>query len=231
MKLKEGVLYSDVLASQPVIHGFTTKALGNLGFGKNPNDPEVHANRNRFFQTLGLTNRVHIQPRQVHSDRAVCGADFVPGCEADASFTRDPNHVLSVLTADCVPVMIYFPEGVVAAIHAGWRGLLDEIIPKTLASLPHGGLAAIGPAIGRCCYEVSEDLAADFASKFGNDVVDRSRVKPHLDLVRVAMEQLDSGGIAEVDAAHLCTHCHPDLFFSYRRDGSSGRMMSFIGLR
>jgi copper oxidase (laccase) domain-containing protein len=80
-----------------------------------------------------------------------------------------------------------------------------------------------------CCYEVSEDLAADFARKFGEEFIDRSKTKPHLDLVSVAIQQMMNDGAEEIEAAHLCTKCHPELFFSYRRDGSSGRQMAFIG--
>lgn len=231
MLLKEGVLHSELLTAQPVLHGFTTRTCGNLGFGKNPGDPDVRANRARFFQQLGLTGRAHIQPKQVHSSRAVSALDFYPGYEADAAYSRYTQDLLSVLTADCVPILLYFPAGLVAAIHAGWRGLYHGIIPTTLAKLPQGGIAAVGPAIGPCCYEIGEALASAFETQFGREVVDRSRTKPHLDLIRVAIQQLDTCGVDEIDAAHLCTHCHPDLFFSFRRDGSSGRQMSFIGLR
>lgn len=233
MLLKEGILYSELLAAQPVIHGFTTRALGNLGYGKNPSDPVVGGNRERLLQQLNLTDRMHIQPKQVHSDRAVSALSFYPGYEADAVYSLDPQHLLSVLTADCVPIILYFPVGFVAAIHAGWRGLFHDIIPKTLNRLPTGAIAAVGPAIGPCCYEVGEELASDFEEKFGKEVIDRSCDKPHLDLIQAAVQQLKAGGVNEneIDAARLCTYCHPDLFFSYRRDGSSGRQMSFVTLR
>lgn len=230
MQLKDGLFVSDLLTDQPVVHGFTTRAFGNLGFGKNPGDPEVIANRLRLFEARGLIGRIHIQPKQVHSNRAVSSLQFSPGCEADACFTSDRTDLLSVLTADCVPLLMYFPERTVAAIHAGWRGLFHEIIPNTLSQLPEGGVAAIGPAIGVCCYEVSMDMADDFEKKFGSGIVDRTREKPHLDLAGVAMRQLELCDVEEIETANICTHCHPELFFSYRRDGSSGRMMSFVGL-
>jgi hypothetical protein len=231
MLLKEGIFHSELLAAQPVVHGFTTRAFGNLGFGKNPGDPVVLKNRECFFQQTGLSDRTHIQPKQVHSDRAVSTLSFYPGYEADAVFSRDPQHLLSVLTADCVPILLYFPAGFVAAIHAGWRGFYHDIIPKTLDRLPREAIAAVGPAIGPCCYEVGNDLASDFEEKFGTEAVDKSHEKPHLDLIQAAIQQLTACGVGEIDAARLCTHCHPDLFFSFRRDGSSGRQMSFITLR
>ena len=231
MNLHNGILQSDLLADVPVVHGFTTRQWGNLGFGKNPGDPEVLANRQRLFDALGLTERALIQPKQVHSATVTSVEQFIPGCEADASYGSTPAALHSILTADCVPVLVYHPAGVVAAIHAGWRGLAANIIGATLSKLPPSPVAAIGPAIGVCCYEVGEDVAAQFEGMFGAGVVDRSYPKPHLDLVRVAFLQLQDAGVLHVDAAHFCTYCHPDLFFSYRRDGSSGRMLSFIGLR
>ena len=135
------------------------------------------------------------------------------------------------MTADCIPLLIYHPDGLVAVIHAGWRGLYSEIIEKTLARLPKGVFAAAGPSIGPCCYEVDEDLAAQFEKKFGAEAVVRNPgAKPHLDLRAVAIRQLQYAKVEDMEISHLCTFCHPDLFFSYRRDGSSGRMMALICL-
>jgi YfiH family protein len=231
MILEGHILRSEIFAGLPMVHGFTTRGYGNLGFGKNPGDPEVVENRRKLFNEPELAGRIHIQPRQVHSARAVTAADFVPGIEADAVFTNSNQHLLSILTADCVPILVYHPSGVVAAIHAGWRGLYHEVIPRTLALIPAGSVAAVGPAIGVCCYEVSPELADEFEAKFGPDGIDRSHSRPHLDLIRVAVKQVQTSGVEALEVAHLCTFCHPELFFSYRRDGSSGRMMSFIGLK
>lgn len=231
MNLRNGILTAEIFADLPLEHGFTTRAAGNLGYGKNPGDPIVTDNRSKLFEAAGLLSRRLIQPKQIHSSNVVPASEFVPGLEADASISKSDLDLLSVLTADCVPILIYHPEHIAAAIHAGWRGLSNGIIKETLKLLPDGGFAAIGPAIGPCCYEVGEDLAADFASRFGESAVDRNYPKPHLDLVRVAIHQLMDAGLNDLEASHLCTACHPDLFFSYRRDGSSGRQMSFIGLK
>ncbi|HSP06891.1 MAG TPA: polyphenol oxidase family protein [Acidobacteriota bacterium] len=231
MILRDGILLSEVLVDQPLVHGFTTRQWGNLGFGKNPGDPEVIENRKRLFQELSLAARDLIQPKQVHSSRAVSETDFAMGFEADATYGRSPAALHSILTADCVPLLAYHPEGIVAAIHAGWRGLLGGVILETLRMLPPRSIVAIGPAIGPCCYEVGEEVASKFEQEFGAGVVNRSGPKPHLDLVHAAILQSAEAGVEECDAAHLCTACHPDLFYSYRRDGSSGRQMSFIGLK
>jgi polyphenol oxidase len=212
----------------PVLHGFTTREWGNLGYGQNPGDPEVTANRLWLFDMLKVRDRKHIQPKQIHSATVINANTFTPGQEGDASYTNSSEHLLSVLTADCIPIIFYHPDGVVAVTHAGWRGILNGIIPATLNVLPKKPVAVLGPAIGTCCYEVSEELAKDFADRFGESVVDRNFPKPHLDLVTSAMKQLQEGEVSELEASDLCTYCHPDLFFSYRRDGSSGRQMSYI---
>jgi YfiH family protein len=212
----------------PTLHGFTTREWGNLGYGKNPGDPDVSANRLWLFDTLNVRDRIHIQPKQVHSATVIDANQFVPGQEGDASFTDTSQHLLSVLTADCIPILFYHPDGLVAATHAGWRGLLNEIIPATLKVLPKNPVAVLGPAIGTCCYEVNEELAKDFFDRFGASVIDRNFEKPHIDLVGSAILQLQQGGVSELEATDFCTYCHPDLFFSYRRDGSSGRQMAYI---
>lgn len=225
MILQDGILRSELI---PTLHGFTTRQWGNLGYGKNPGDPDVTANRLRLFDALNVLDRIHIQPKQVHSATVIDANQFVSGQEGDASFSNSSQHLLSVLTADCIPILLYHPDGVVAVTHAGWRGLLNGIISATLKMLPENPVAVLGPAIGKCCYEVSEELAKDFSDRFGESVVDRNYEKPHVDLVGSAIRQLQQARVSELEAAHFCTRCHPELFFSYRRDGSSGRQMAYI---
>jgi hypothetical protein len=227
MVLKDGIFRSELI---PALHGFTTREWGNLGYGKNPGDPDVTANRLRLFDALNVRDRIHVQPKQVHSATVIDANQFVPGQEADASFSNSSQHLLSVLTADCIPILFYHPDGIVAVTHAGWRGLLNGIIPATLKVLPKNPVAVLGPAIAKCCYEVSEELAKDFSDRFGESVIDRTYEKPHLNLIASAIQLLQEGEVSEFEAAHFCTYCHPELFFSFRRDGSSGRQMSFIGI-
>ena len=130
---------------------------------------------------------------------------------------------LLVLTADCLPIVLLRTHGTpaVAVLHAGWRGLLAGVVDNGVKALGGGGLAAaIGPAIGPCCYEVGEEVAAPFRAAFGADVV-RGR---NLDLWSAAERALRAGGCAQVDRVDLCTSCNPDRFFSHRRDdGVTGR--------
>ena len=231
MILRDGILYSDLLADLPVVHGFTTRLRGNMGSSGIPTDPRLIAVRHRMFEELGIADRKHVQPKQVHSNHPIKAAAFAAGNEADASIADSSKYVLSVMTADCLPILLYHPDGVVAAIHGGWRGLQTEVVLRTLEQMPANPVAVIGPAIGGCCYEVSDELAQEFEQKWGAGVVDRTREKPHLNLPGLALLQLQSAGVEEIEVSHLCTHCHPDLFFSYRREGSCGRMMAFIALK
>src|SRR2546425_7348774 len=109
MKLTERVFVSTILEDRSVIHGFTTRQWGNLGFGRNPVNPEVITNRQALFESLAVTDRRHVQPKQQHTDRSILASEFVPGMEADAVITSDPQDLLSVLTADCIPLLIYHP--------------------------------------------------------------------------------------------------------------------------
>lgn len=145
---------------------------------------------------------------------------------ADAFYTSQPGIPVSVITADCVPLLLARRDGgKVAAVHAGWRGLYDGIIPSVLDTL-HGGedwVAVIGPTICAPCYEISEELAADFAQRFAG--MPREAVLPthrHLDLRAVAEHQLRQAGVTHIEHVGGCTCCGRDkqggtTFRSYRR--------------
>jgi YfiH family protein len=147
---------------------------------------------------------------------------------------------LGVLTADCLPVILAAPEaGAVGAVHAGWRGTLEGIALRAVLSLAGrsgaGVMAGLGPCIGRCCYEVGDDMHERFRKKWGKDYagkVFRRRGGWRLDLQKANRLQLLEAGVREKDiaAVPLCTSCRRDLFFSHRRDGErTGRMLAFAG--
>jgi YfiH family protein len=129
-----------------------------------------------------------------------------------------------VLTADCLPVALLRANGsapALAVVHVGWRGLLGGLLEAAVRTLGPGKLAAaVGPAIGPCCYEVNEDVAEPFRARFGSQVIREGR----LDLWRASEAALREAGCERVERLDLCTCCHPELFFSHRRDrGRTGR--------
>jgi len=145
---------------------------------------------------------------------------------ADAFYTSQPGIPVSVITADCVPLLLARRDGSqVAAVHAGWRGLYDGIIPAVLDKLNAGQdwVAVVGPTICAPCYQISEELAADFAQRFAG--MPSGAALPtdrHLDLRAVAEHQLRQSGVTQIEHVGGCTCCARDaegelIFRSYRR--------------
>lgn len=172
--------------------------------------------------------------RQVHSDRAVEARAGESG-RADALWTRRRALALVVSTADCVPVLLA-GDGLVAAGHAGWRGLTRGLLPGLIERLPGppGGLMAwIGPAVGACCYEVGEEVAARVAGASGPEIVlPRPGGRPHLDLAAAAKRQLLTAGVCRIEVVAACTRCDGERLASYRRDGDrAGRNLAIAWLR
>lgn len=172
---------------------------------------------------------------QIHSDRIIRAEDVAPGVfpEADGVISHEPSFVLCVRTADCVPILMWADDNpVIAAVHAGWRGLAQRIVTKAVHLMRTGGAQQIhvsmGPAIGPCCYavgrEVIEALQADL-----NHTMDG---RPSVDLHRIAAMQAQNTGVSPDMIHHVqsCTCCTRETFFSYRREGEhAGRNISLIG--
>ena len=159
--------------------------------------------------------------------------------EADIAVTDDPSVAVSVRTADCVPILLADRRrGAVAAIHAGWKGTAAGaaiVAVQSLASRygtkPEDVIAAVGPSIGPCCYEVGSELAGHFSSHPEAGTWFSADEKPHLDLWRATRDQLARAGVpgSQIHVCELCTFDHPALFHSYRRDGkSAGRLVAAI---
>jgi YfiH family protein len=168
--------------------------------------------------------------KQIHSSECIeaRGRTGILG-EADALLENTAGHAVAVKTADCIPILLVDPlTRAVAAVHAGWRGTVARIGPKAIdkmrerfGSRPADLLAAIGPGIGECCYEVGPEVAAHFGRE--------GRV--HIDLAEENRRQLAEAGVTSIAVANLCTMCR-DEFHSFRRDAErAGRMHSFAGLR
>ena len=162
--------------------------------------------------------------RQVAGDSVVRVREPGFAGEADALVTAETNLCLSVAVADCVPVALV-GEREVGMVHSGWRGTLSGVSGKAAHSL--GGdlvQAYIGPSIRRCCYEVSAELAAQFAAQFGNEVVSGRHLSLQ-DAIRVDLERAGVG----VNDLGLCSGCRPDLFYSHRKQGPlTGRNLASV---
>jgi YfiH family protein len=201
----------------------------NLGALTQDEPANVVENRRRLCGEVGADASEATMPYQRHSAdvrRADGRGVDVPGTpfeECDALWTDEPGKAVIVLAADCVPVALARTNGdapAAAVAHVGWRGLLAGIIGNAVETLGGTVSAAIGPAIGPCCYEVREDVAAPFTARFGAAIVSDGR----LDLWTATARELAVAGCASVERLDLCTFCHPELFFSHRRDrGITGR--------
>ena len=199
--------------------------------GDRPSD--VEANRERTVSALGLERFAAAE--QIHGStvmrlgrsRASRGWDEPPVEGADALAVTRAGLAVAVLTADCLPIALASPrEGLLVAVHAGWRGLAAGVIHAALATFdrPGGVHAAIGPAIGPCHYEVGEDVAlAVAAGSEAGAVTERRDGHLFLDLPGTANRVLRAAGVRRIDRAGLCTACEEERFFSYRRDGVTGR--------
>jgi YfiH family protein len=200
-------------------------------------DPEaVVENRRRLRQMLKLPAEP-LWLKQVHGCAVADSGVSKPGCEADARISDRPGEVCAVLTADCLPLLFADKAGRwVAAAHAGWRGLAGGVIEQTVARFP-GDPAALhvwlGPAIGPEAFEVGAEVRQAFVdSDPGADEAFRPVRAGHwlADLYLLARRRLTRCGVSSVHGGGFCTYTEAQRFFSYRRDGVTGRMASLIWL-
>jgi purine-nucleoside/S-methyl-5'-thioadenosine phosphorylase / adenosine deaminase len=193
----------------------------NLGLLSGDDRRLVQENRSRLFSASGAHPERVSWPRQVHGAAVVRAG--TRGAEADAIWTDDAGEPVMVVTADCVPVVLVRIGGRpgVAVVHVGWRGLLAGVVAAALDAL--GGTlaaAAIGPGIGPCCYDVGEEVADPVRAALGTGLVSEGR----LDLPGAVERALRNAGCVRVDRLDECTSCHPERYFSHRRDaGLTGR--------
>ncbi|RKY56656.1 MAG: peptidoglycan editing factor PgeF [Candidatus Neomarinimicrobiota bacterium] len=248
--MKNGIeiLHSSLLLPyNEICHGFSTRTGGvsigkfeslNLGSTDGDSRKNIKENQGRFCRALGFSTDKLVQPVQVHSNNVAVVSE--PGIilNTDALITNIEGIFLSVKTADCAPVILFDPvRKVVGAIHAGWKGIVKNIISKTINVMetifntkPYNILVAIGPAIHDCCYEVKSEVACEFDY---SEVVERNG-KLYLNSVLAIKNRLVKSGLLldNINDIALCTSCNADKFFSYRRDkGQTGRLMTVIGLR
>jgi YfiH family protein len=240
-------------------HGFTTREGGvsaggyrslNLGAGSGDDVALVRENRRRLCAVAGLDPQGVRLARQVHGaltavlSDAQMGADG-PVAGVDALVTARAGLTLLVLSADCTVILLVAPnERAIAAVHAGWKGTVAGVAAAAVSTLaqqfgadPATIIAAVGPAIGPCCYEVDQPVIAAVERAFpaaASDLLTPGRDgHAYLDLWAANRRQLVEAGVREsaIAVAGLCTRCHGDLFFSQRRDGlKTGRFGAFIAL-
>lgn len=215
--------------------GVSTGVYAGLNLGDHVKDLPQHVAANRQLLSAYMPSEP-VWLNQVHGIRVIDAA--ISSCleSADASFTSRKQVVCVTMTADCLPVLLCDQAGTaVAAVHAGWRSLCDGVIEATVAAMPieAGQLMAwLGPAIGPDAFEVGEEVRAQFIAK---DARAECAFKPHGekwlgDLYAIARQRLQTLGITEVYGGGRCTFSEPETFFSFRRDGDTGRMGSFIWL-
>jgi YfiH family protein len=181
--------------------------------------------------------------KQIHSTHVTVGRRSGVLGEGDALVTNQPGLLVAIKTADCIPVLLVDPKNkAVAAIHAGWRGTAGNIVRSAIDTLvsefhsdPNQLWAAIGPGIGKCCYEVSGNVARQFAPWLPAHATAPDGTL--LDLKEANRIQLIEAGLSPAQvlvsgSVEWCTRCHGELFHSYRRDGdTAGRMYAAIGIR
>ncbi len=248
--MPELALRSDLLARHGFAHGFSLRTGGvsegpfaslNLGRTVGDDSRAVAENLRRFASAVGVDLARVYEVSQVHG-RAVALVDGrevaeVRSIEADALVTRAEGCSVAVRTADCVPILIAdTSSGAVAAVHAGWRGVVSRVLDAALDLLgapPSSTIAVIGPHIR--VFEVSDEVAAQIAAEaHGAEVVIAHEPRPHVDLALALRAQLAARGIdaANVDDVGGCTLSEPDRFFSHRRDaGTTGRHLALIAAR
>ena len=234
-----------------------TEHLSSLNFkfdSEGENSESVAENYRIIAASQGFCAENFFCLRQAHTDRIIIVDDkklsekrtrYCLNGEADALITNIKGILLAVRTADCVPILLYDSmNGAVGAVHAGWRGTFAQIGAKTVRRMteiygtnPADIQAAIGPAIGSCCYEVDVGFYQQFHKEYGDEInkffILKSGSKPLCDLKTMNKSFLIESGLSanNIEVSELCTMCNPELFFSHRRSGSKrGTMASFIGM-
>jgi YfiH family protein len=233
-----------------IIQAFSTKINGNMAFHTGDDPQTVIKRRQRFLSASGLNLNDLVAGAQTHGVNVQVVTKELSGSGAyhlntaipdtDALVTKDFGSILSIYTADCVPIFIYDPATpAIGLVHAGWRGTLHQIVTKTLAKMkavfntnPAQCTVAIGPAIGIECFIVAEKVATQFAAIFPGAI--RTCGQDYqIDLVKFNIWLLIVSGVRteSIINSGLCTGCLRERFYSYRADkGTTGRMMGIISL-
>lgn len=254
------ITYLRSQALEGVAHGFSTRLGGvspapwdslNLGVGRGDTMENVQENYRRFCAVLGMDDRRAVLSKQIHEDvvRHVTEADAGKGLYRDRDYssvdgmvTDVPHLPLVVFSADCNVILLYDPvRRAIGACHAGWRGTALGIAKKTAQEMvrlfgceARNIRAAIGPAIGQCCFETDEDVPTALREALGEEVapyITWNGAKYHIDLKAVNALWLRKAGVERIDICDHCTACRPDLYWSHRKMGNArGAQIAMIAL-
>ena len=254
------ITYLRSQALEGVAHGFSTRLGGvspapwdslNLGVGRGDTMEHVQENYRRFCAVLGMDDRRAVLSKQIHEDvvRHVTEEDAGKGLYRDRDYssvdgmvTNVPHLPLVVFSADCNVILLYDPVGrAIGACHAGWRGTALGIAKKTAQEMvqlfgceARNIRAAIGPAIGQCCFETDEDVPTALREALGEEVapyITWNGTKYHIDLKAVNALWLRKAGVERIDICDHCTACRPDLYWSHRKMGNArGAQIAMIAL-
>jgi YfiH family protein len=253
LKTKNGIPYFEapnIAKIEWIQHAFLTRQGGvslfpyvSLNLSDKNGDCEefVSQNKNLIVKAFGFDSRRLILLDQMQQDQILLLKEVTLSLpsplEYDALITNSQNAILGILTADCLPIFVVDQKKkVIAAIHAGRQGTALHITAKVLKKMEEEFgcsskdlLIALGPSIGSFCYEIDEKV---FHSKWIPFSTSRGEGRWIVDLVQINIAQMKREGIKEeqISWINLCTHCHSDLFFSYRKEGRTGRQLSFIGM-
>ncbi len=237
----DGLLRSPLLDAQGPVAGFTTRSRGAMG-GSIATRAEQSRHRDLLADALGFERVVRV--RQVHG-RAVVRVDaahMMPDgdtgwAEADAIWTDRPGVLLGIAAADCVPVYLLEPEGMLGIAHAGWAGTSLRVTAALVESMVDAGakserlVAALGPSIGPCCYTIGEERDALVRARLGEEA-DAALPVGRMDLWAANVAQLRSAGVRTIEVSALCTRCGGADVWSYRargEDGAYGTCLAYLG--
>ncbi|MEC7308161.1 peptidoglycan editing factor PgeF [Vibrio gigantis] len=224
------------------VGGFSTDAYQGLNLGTHVGDDASLVENNRtWLKQQANMPAAPVWLNQTHSTDVITVLEPMASVlDADGAFTTAKGVVCSAMTADCLPVILTDTKGTqVAAVHAGWRGLAGGILENAVAKFSNLDsenkiIAWLGPAIGKQVFEVGDDVLEAFVRfDLQAKLAFAAKAEPGkwlANMSQLATQRLEKVGVSEVTDSNLCTFADPDLFYSYRRDGITGRQATFIWL-
>ncbi len=226
-------VFSELEDIAGLIHAFSSRETDqSIG---NDEDARWAASKPHLLEGLGLGSEVAFQLRQVHSARILTLSEAQQRPEGDGLLVTEPGCFAVVKTADCLPVLVVDPESrCFCLVHAGWRGTAAAAVRKGVNRLlassqanPKRLVAAMGPCIRSCCYEVGPEVYREFERQ--GHPLSRIFQRNRLDLLEANRIQLEETGVETILDSKMCTSCRTDLFYSWRRNRDRGRMWALAG--